>query len=174
MNLKRSLSVAAFLCLSLLADLVPVRIAAAAAPAGEKFFNFADQYVEIEAGMFHGASKGGVGIEVQLTPQAGWKLCASNSSSVRPLRLKLLANKCLKEKSAPYYPPPDLGVTDDSGAYSEYYTKTAALRQEYSRLKCAPQKKDVAGVVTVTYLLCQDNKCVGPFSREIKFRAAGK
>lgn len=141
--------------------------------AEEKVFNFDDQYIQIEAGMFTGESKSVFGIEVRMTPKPGWKLLAGNSSSIKPLRLKFSSSKCMKLKGAIQSSPPDLSGTDDSGAYSEYFTKTASLRQEFSRLNCT-QKNGLEGTATLTYLLCQDNRCVGPFAREIRFKALDK
>lgn len=119
--------------------------------------------------MFSGSGKSAAGIEVLMTPKPGWKLLAGNSSSIKPLRLKMSSSKCLKMKGAPSYSAPDLSGTDESGAYSEYFTKTASIRQEVTKLKCT-QKTGVDSSATLTYLLCQDNKCVGPFSREIRFK----
>ena len=161
-----------FFCLFAIAALCPGRTSASWGTTEEKFFNFADQYIQIEAGMFTAESKNVSGIEVSLTPKPGWKLLAGNSSSIKPLRVKFSPSKCLKLKSSMQYSPPDLSGTDDSGAYSEYYTKTAYIRQEFSRLKCT-QKNGFDGVATVTYLLCQNNRCVGPFSKEIRFKALG-
>ena len=145
-------------------------LSASLANGEEKIFNFDDQYVQIEAGIFTGSSKGTAGIEVLLTPKPGWKLLAGNSSSMKPLRLKFSPSKCLKLKGTPRYSTPDLSGTDDSGAYSEYFTRTASIRQEFSKRKCT-QKSGFESSATLSYLLCQDNKCVGPFTREIRFRA---
>jgi hypothetical protein len=153
-------------CLCVFAALNPARSAAA---TGEEVFTFYDQYIQIDASLFPGGNNSTFGLEVRMTPQPGWKLCASNASSIKPLRLKFSLPPCLKVKGTTHYSPPDLSGTDDSGSYSEYFTKTAFIRQEFSRLKCTPKSAD--GVVTATYLLCQDNRCVGPFSREIRFKA---
>jgi len=143
---------------------------ARAAEADEaKIFSFNDQYIQIDARLFPGESKNVFGLEVRMTPQPGWKLSASNASSIRPLRLKFSLSSCLKVKGTTHFSTPDLSGTDDSGSYSEYFTKTAYINQEFSRLKCAPKGGD--GTATVTYLLCQDNRCVGPFSKDIRFRA---
>lgn len=155
-------------CLLAGAALCPDRISAASAKGEGKVFNFEDQYIQIEARKFSGEGKGAFGVEVSLTPKAEWKLLAGNSSSIRPLRLKPLPAKCLKLKGAAQFSPPDLSGTDDSGSYAEYYTKTASIRQEFLLLKCAP-KNGLVGAATLTYLLCQNNKCVGPFSKEIRF-----
>ncbi len=168
-NLQSCLPVALLVSLFACAALCP----AASAPAGEKVFNFADQYIQIEAGIFPAESRNAFGLEVRLTPTPEWKLCVSNSSSIKPLRIRFSPAKCLKLKGATHYPPADLSVTDDSGAYSEYYTKTASVRQEFSRLNCT-QKNGFNGAAFITYLLCQDNKCVGPFSKEIRFKAPEK
>ena len=145
-------------------------ISASQAFAEEKVFSFDDQYIQIEAGMFTGESRSVSGIEVRMTPKPGWKLLAGNSSSIKPLKLKLSSLKCMKLKGAMQSSPPDLSGTDDSGSYSEYFTKTASLRQEFSRLNCA-QKNGLEGIAALSYLLCQDNRCVGPFIREIRFKA---
>lgn len=169
MNIKHSRSklfFAALLCLSASAASYP----ALPAYAGEKVFNFDDQYVQIAAETLPGESKGAFGIELLMTPKPGWKILAGNSSTVKPLRLKFSPSKCLKLKGATRLPPPDLSGTDDSGAYSEYFTKSTSIRQEFSRLKCT-QKEGFDGSVALTYLLCQDNRCVGPFTREIRFKA---
>ncbi len=155
------------------ATIFVIAVAAPEAYSGEKIFKYDDQYVRIEAGMISGGSKGTAGIEVLMTPMSGWKLLADNSSSIKPLRLKLLSSKCLQLKDATQFSPPDLSGTDDSGVYSEYFTKTATLRQEFSLLKCLP-KSGLVSSATLTYLLCQNNKCVGPFSREIKFKVSGQ
>jgi hypothetical protein len=150
-----------------------IAISALQAFAEEKVFSFDDQYIQIEAGVFAGASKSVFEIEVRMTPKPGWKLLAGNSSSIKPLRLKFSSSKCMKLKGAMQSSPPDLSGTDDSGSYSEYFTKAASLRQEFSRLNCT-QKKGLEGIATLTYLLCQDNRCVGPFTREIRFKALDK
>ncbi len=153
-----------------MAALYPDRVSGSQENAEEKIFTFDDQYIEIEARKFPGKSKSGFGIEVSMTPKPGWKILASNSSSIKPLRLRFAPSKCLKLKGSPRNSAPDLSATDDSGAYSEYFTKTASIRQEFSPIKCI-QKNSVEGIATLTYLLCQDNKCVGPFSKEIRFKA---
>lgn len=157
-----------FFCLCAIAALYPDRIYAASASRVEKIFNFEDQYIRIEAGRFPAEGKSVSGVEVSLTPKPEWKLCASNSSGIKPLRLKFLPSKCSKLKGTTHYSPPDLSGTDDSGSYSEYYTKTAVIRQELSLLPCAQKTGEAAA--TLTYLLCQNNKCVGPFSKEIRFK----
>lgn len=144
-------------------------LGASLADAEEKIFNFSDQYIELEANMFPGESKSVFGLEVTLKPKQGWKVLAGNSSSVKPLRLKISPSKCLKLKDTAKHSAPDLAGTDDSGSYSEYFTKTASIRQEFSRIKCS-QKSGLDGIATLTYLLCQDNKCVGPFSKDIRFK----
>lgn len=166
--LQPRLFLVTFFCLLAIAALYPDWISAATANREEKIFNFEDQYIQIEARKFSGESKGVFGVEVSLTPKPEWKLCASNSSSIKPLRLKFLPSKCLKLKGTTHYSSPDLSGTDDSGSYSEYYTQTASIRQEFSLLKCA-QKNGFVGAATLTYLLCQNNKCVGPFSKELRF-----
>jgi hypothetical protein len=105
-----------------------------------------------------------------MTPKAGWKLLADNSASIKPLRLKFAPSKCLKSKGPLHYSKADISGTDDSGAYSEYFTRTAAIRQEFAKLDCT-QKNGFASSAALTYLLCQDNKCVGPFTREFRFKA---
>lgn len=140
------------------------------ASGAEKIFTFDDQYIQIEAGIFTGSSKGTTRIEVRMTPKPGWKILAGNSSSIKPLQVKFSPSKCLKLKGAARYSPPDLAGTDDSGAYSEYFTRTASISQEFLKLKCAP-KSGFDSSATLSYLLCQDNKCVGPFSRAIRFRS---
>lgn len=147
-------------------------MAALPAVAAEKIFSFDDQYIQIEAGISSGTGKAAA-LEVLMTPKPGWKLLAGNSSSIKPLRLKVAPSKCLKLQGGTVYSPPDLSGTDDSGAYSEYFTKTASVRQEFFRLKC-PQKSALDSSATLTFLLCQDNKCVGPFSKEMKFKAAAR
>lgn len=159
-------------CLIACAVYYPERLAAAPLPEAEKIFTFDDQYIRIEAGMFS-AERSVVGVELLLTPKPDWKLYASNSSSIKPLRVKFQTSQCLKVKGAPLYSPPDIAITDDSGSYSEYFTKTASIRQEFSRLKCT-QKNGFEGTAVVTYLLCQHNKCMGPFTREIRFKAPEK
>lgn len=136
----------------------------------EKIYSFDDQYIQIEAKTVPTENRPVFGIEVNLTPKPGWKLLASNSSSVRPLRLKLSPGKCLQLKGAGQQSAPDWSGTDDSGAFSEYFTNTATIRQDFSRLKCT-DRKGFAGSATISYLLCQDNRCVGPFSREFRFSA---
>lgn len=140
------------------------------AAAAERIFAFDDQYVQIEAGYFPAAGKGDFGIEVLMTPKPGWKILADNSSGSKPLRLKVSPGKCLKAKGSTHFSAPDHSATDESGAYSEHYTKSASIRQEFSRQKCS-QKGGYEGSAALTYLLCQDNRCVGPFNREIKFKA---
>jgi len=151
----------------------PGRVSASWENAEEKIFDFDDQYIQIEARKFSGESKSVFGLEVTLTPKPGWKLLASNSSSIKPLRLKFSPSKCLKVKGKTHTSVPDLSGTDDSGAYSEYFTKTASIKQEFSRLKCT-QKSGLEGTATLTYLLCQDNRCVGPFLKEIRFQTLDK
>jgi len=142
-----------------------------ASPArAEKIYTHDDQYIQIEARTVSGESRSVFGMEVSLTPKPGWKLLASNSSSIRPLRLKPATGKCLQLKGAVQQSAPDWSGTDDSGAFSEYFTKTATIKQEFSRLKCT-DKKGFAGSAAISYLLCQDNRCVGPFSREFRFTA---
>lgn len=146
-------------------------VSAAPVSAARKIYTFDDQYVQIEAGTFSPENKGAPGIEVLMTPKPGWKLLAGNSSSLKPLRLKFAPMKCLKPKGATLFSTPDVAGTDDSGEYSEYFTKTASVRQEFSKQKCQQQSISDASA-TLSYLLCQDNKCMGPFAREIKFKAA--
>jgi hypothetical protein len=155
-------------CCALLILAAPDPARAAAADEA-KIFSFDDQFIRIDARLLPDENKNLFGLEVRMTPQPGWKLSASNASSIKPLRLKFSLPSCLKVKGATRFSPPDLSGTDDSGSYSEYFTKTAYISQEFSRLKCAPKSGD--GIATVTYLLCQDNRCVGPFSKEIRFRA---
>lgn len=169
-NLSPQLSFYTLLGLLTLSTLDPGKVSAARGAGEEKIFNFDDQYVQIEAGTFNGTSRSVFGIEVLMTPKPGWKLLAGNSSSIKPLRLKFSAAKCLKLKEATRYSVPDLSGTDDSGSYSEYFTKTATIKQEFSRLKCG-QINGLESSATLSYLLCQDNKCMGPFSKEIRFKA---
>ena len=138
--------------------------------AEQRQFTFDDQYVQIEAVTVPGENRAGFGIDVRLTPKPGWKLLAANSSTIKPLRLKFSPGQCLKLKGTIRQSTPDVAGTDDSGAYSEYFTQTASLRQDFARLKCA-RKNGLEGGGTLTYLLCQDNRCVGPFSREFRFKA---
>ena len=166
-NLKARLAAT---LLSLIAVVIPAELLLASAVQADKIYNFDDQYIQIEARTVSGESRSVFGMEVSLTPKPGWKLLASNSSSIRPLRLKFTSGKCLQLKGAAQQSAPDWSGTDDSGAYSEYYTKTAIIKQELARLKCS-DKKGFAGNAAISYLLCQDNRCVGPFSREIRFSA---
>ncbi len=145
----------------------PVKGGATAAYAGEQVFSHDDQYIRIGAELVP-EDKGQFGLEIVMVPKPGWKLLADNSSGSKPLRLKFSPGKCLKLKGKTRMPAPDLAGTDESGAYSEYYTKETVIRQDFTRLAC---KKGGEGSVALSYLLCQDNKCVGPFSREIRFRA---
>lgn len=138
------------------------------ASAQEKVDSYEDQYLEISAGVSR-TGKNGVMLKVIMTPRPGWKLLADNSSGTRPLRLKPSGSKCLKVKGAALFSKPDLAGTDDSGVYSEYYLKEAAVMQEFSSLPCS-QKNLTMGSAALTYLLCQESKCVGPFSRELKFK----
>jgi len=147
--------------------LTTVQVAAA---SGEQVFVYDDQYIQIEAGTAPGEDKAQFGLEIGLTPKPGWKVLVDNSSGSKPLRLKFSPGKCLKLKGKTRIPAPDLAGNDESGAYSEYFTQKAIIRQDFTRLACG-QKKGVEGAATLSYLLCQDNKCVGPFSREIRFRA---
>jgi len=143
---------------------------AAAIQAGEQVFAHDDQYIKVEAGLVPGENRAQFGLEIGLTPKPGWKLLVDNSSGTKPLRLKFLPGKCLKLLGRPKIPAPDLAGNDESGAYSEYFTRKATIRQDFTRLACG-QKKGANGSATLSYLLCQDNKCVGPFSREIRFMA---
>lgn|GEM_PF-2185697 len=143
---------------------------ATAAHEGERVFTHDDQYIQLEAVLVPGENKAQFGLEIVLTPKPGWKLLVDNSSGSKPLRLKFSPGKCLKLKGKTRIPAPDLAGTDESGAYSEYFTKEAIIRQEFTRLGCG-QKKGGEGSASLSYLLCQDNKCVGPFSREMRFRA---
>lgn len=155
---------------SLFAVILPAELFLAAKVQAEKIYSFDDQYIQIEARTVSGESKSAFGMEVSLSPKPGWKLLASNSSSIRPLQLKFKPGKCLQLKGAGQQSAPDWSGTDDSGAFSEYYTKTAVIKQELVRLKCT-DKKGLAGSTAISYLLCQDNRCVGPFSREIRYTA---
>lgn len=141
-----------------------------AAATGEQVFAYDDQYIQIEAGLTSGENKGQFGLEIGLTPKPGWKLLVDNSSGSKPLRLKFSPGKCLKLKGKTKIPAPDLAGNDESGAYSEYFTQKATIMQDFTRLACG-QNKGGEGTATLSYLLCQDNKCVGPFSREIRFKA---
>ena len=149
---------------------VPAFTTVQAAATGEQVFAYDDQYIQIEAELASGENKGQFGLEIGLTPKPGWKLLVDNSSGSKPLRLKFSPGKCLKLKGKTKIPAPDLAGNDESGAYSEYFTQKATIRQDFTRLACG-QKKGGEGVATLGYLLCQDNKCVGPFSREIRFKA---
>jgi hypothetical protein len=142
---------------------------AAAAGSAESVFSHDDQYILIEAGLVQGESSSQFGLEIGLTPKPGWKILVDNSSGSKPLRLKFSPGKCLKLKGKPRIPAPDLAGNDESGAYSEYFTGKATIRQDFT-LSCG-QKKGTEGIASLSYLLCQDNRCVGPFSREIRFRA---
>lgn len=166
---KPRLTVLALCALLAAAPFPSVRVAAAA-DAGDQIFTYDDQYLQVEAGLVPGESRAQFGLEIGLTPKPGWKLLVDNSSGSKPLRLKFSPGKCLKLKGKTRIPAPDLAGNDESGAYSEYFTKEATIRQDFTRLACG-QKKGAEGGVTLSYLLCQDNKCVGPFSREIRFRA---
>jgi len=149
--------------------MTPERVAAATRN-GEQFYAFDDQYVQIEAGLVPGEQSAQFSLEIGMTPQPGWKLLVDNSSGSKPLRFKFAPGKCLKVKGKTRIPAADLSGTDESGAYSEYFTRKATIRQDFTRLACGP-KKAAEGAATVSYLLCQNNKCVGPFSREIRFKA---
>ena len=170
MNLSALKSKLTVTLLGLCATLIPAELFSASTVTADKIYNFDDQYIQIEARTVFGESRSAFGMEVSLTPKPGWKLLASNSSSIRPLRLKTSPGKCLQLKGAVQQSAPDWSGTDDSGAFSEYFTKTATIRQEFSRLKCA-DKKGFTGSAAISYLLCQDNRCVGPFSREFRFTA---
>ena len=150
----------------------PEQVAAAARP-GEQVFAYDDQYVQLEAGVVPGEGKAQFGLEIGMTPKPGWKLLVDNSSGSKPLRLKVSPGKCLKVKGKTRIPAPDVAGTDESGAYSEYFTQKTTIRQDFTRLACG-QKKGTEGSVTLSYLLCQNNRCVGPFSREIRFRVPGQ
>lgn len=152
-----------------LAALMPGKAAA----AGERIFTYDDQYIGIEAGVVPGGDKNQFGLELGLAPKPGWKLLVDNSSGSKPLRLKFSPGKCLKLKGKSIVPAPDLAGTDESGAYSEYFTTETTIRQDFTRLTCG-QKKVAEGSLSLSYLLCQHNKCVGPFSREIRFRPPGQ
>lgn len=154
----------------LIAVAIPSELLSASTAWAEKIYNFDDQYIQIQAGTVSGENRSVLGLEVSLTPKPGWKLLASNSSSIRPLRLKVAPGKCLQLKGTGQQSAPDWSGTDDSGAFSEYYTKTAIIKQELARVKCT-DKKGLTGSAAIAYLLCQDNRCVGPFSREIRFTA---
>lgn len=170
MNLSPLKSQLAVTLLGLFAAAIPANLLSASPALAERIYNFDDQYIQIEAKTVSGENRSVFGMEISLTPKPGWKLLASNSSSIRPLRLKFTPGKCLKLKGASQQSAPDWSGTDDSGAFSEYYTKTAVIKQEISRLKCT-DKKGFAGSAAISYLLCQDNRCVGPFSREIRYTA---
>lgn len=153
----------------LLASHLLTAIVAEAAQA-EQVFVHDDQYIRIEAGLATGENRGQFGLEIGMTPKPGWKLLVDNSSGTKPLRFKFSPGKCLQLKGKTRIPAADLAGNDESGAYSEYFTRTATVRQDFTRLACG-QKKRVEGAATLSYLLCQDNKCVGPFTREIRFKA---
>lgn len=146
-----------------------VRVAAAA-QAGEQMFSHEDQYIRLEAGVVPGENSAQFGLEIGLTPKPDWKILVDNSSGSKPLRLKFYPGKCIKLKGKSRIPAPDLAGTDESGAYSEYFTRKATIRQDFTRLACGEKRKG-EGSATLSYLLCQNNKCVGPFSREFRFRA---
>lgn len=165
--LKAQLTVTLF---SLFATVITAGLLLASPALAEKIYNFDDQYIQIEARTVSGENRSAFGMEVSLTPKPGWKLLASNSSSLKPLRFKLSPGKCMQLKGAVQQSEPDWSGTDDSGVFSEYFTKRATIKQELLRLKCA-NKKGLAGSATISYLLCQDNRCVGPFSKEIRFTA---
>lgn len=154
---------------ALLASQVLTAMVAEAAEA-EQVFVHDDQYIRIEAGLATGENKGQFGLEIGMTPKPGWKLLVDNSSGTKPLRFKFSPGKCLQLKGKTRIPAADLAGNDESGAYSEYFTGTATVRQDFTRLACG-QKKRVEGTAALSYLLCQDNKCVGPFTREIRFKA---
>ncbi len=143
---------------------------AAAATGEEKIFHFDDQYILIETVKLAGESRSSTGVEIRMTPKPGWKLLADNSSAIKPLRIKFSPSKCMKLKGVTNYSQPDQSGMDDSGSYSEYFTRTAYIRQEFARVKCKDKdEKDVQA--TLVYLLCQDSRCVGPFSRELRLKA---
>lgn len=160
---------ALFCCLLAIAG-YPERLPAAPSPAGVQVSSYDDAYIRIEAAVVPAESRQTVVYELRLTPQAGWKISVDNASAIKPLRIAFQGGKCLKAKGAPRYPAADLAGTDESGSYSEYYTKTAVVKQEFTRLACAPAG-GYGGSAKLTYLLCQDNRCIGPFTREIKFKS---
>jgi len=151
------------------AVLPPARAVAAARP-GERVFTYDDQYIQLEADVTPGDSKTRFGLDIAMTPKGGWKILADNSTGTRPLRLTFSPGKCLRVTGKSRMPAPDVAGTDESGAYSEYFTQKATIRQDFTTLACG-QKKRAEGAASLHYLLCQNNKCVGPFSREIRFRA---
>lgn len=153
---------------ALLTAVATSRVAEAA--QAEQVFVHDDQYIRIEAALTTGENRGQFGLEIGMTPKPGWKLLVDNSSGTKPLRLKFSPGKCLQLKGKPRIPAADLAGNDESGAYSEYFTRTATIRQDFTRLACG-QKKRAEGAASLSYLLCQNNKCVGPFTREIRFRA---
>lgn len=158
------------LTLGMLLAVAPFPGEGATANPGERVFSHDDQYIQLDAVLVPGENRTNFGLEIVMEPKPGWKLLADNSSGSKPLRLKFSPGKCLKLKGKPRIPAPDQAGTDESGAYSEYFTKEVVIRQDFTRLACG-QKKGGEGFASLSYLLCQENKCVGPFSREIRFRA---
>lgn len=136
--------------------------------AADGSYSFEDQHISIEGEVKSAAGKKSATIELKMTPKAGWKLLADNSSDTKPLRLAVGGAKCIKAKGVANFSKPDISGYDESGAFSEYYTKTATARQEFSRQGCG--KNDADPVARLTYLLCQESRCVGPFSRELRVR----
>jgi len=165
----RRVSTGGQLLLLALLSLLPTASLPAEA-AGDKVYAFEDQQIRIEAAVASVSARGDFDLQISMNPRSGWKILADNSSGSKPLRLKFSPGKCLKLKGKSSMPAPDLAGTDESGAYSEYYTKETVFRQEFGRLPCG-QKKGAEGVASISYLLCQDKRCVGPFSREMRFKA---
>lgn len=159
----------AVLALSLLLAAAKPSPAAAGTGPGVSVFSHDDQYILIEAGVVPAGSDASFGLEIGLTPKPGWKVLVDNSSGTKPLRLKFSPGKCLKLKGKTRIPAPDLAGNDESGAYSEYYTGHTVIRQDFG-LACGP-KRGGNGMAALTYLLCQNNRCVGPFVQEIRFSA---
>lgn len=139
---------------------------ASAQSSKERIYSFEDQQLRIEAEL-QPVTKAGLVFSATLTPKTGWKILAGNSSGIKPLKAVFKPGKCLKTRGATRFTEPDWSGTDDSGAYSEYYTKSAGLSQEFSRISCKGGNEAAA---TITYLLCQDNKCVGPLHKDITFK----
>ncbi|NVN98144.1 MAG: hypothetical protein HXX17_02395 [Geobacteraceae bacterium] len=138
--------------------------------AADAPYSFEDQHIRIEGEVKSAAGKKSATLELKMTPKEGWKLLADNSSGTKPLRLTVGGARCIKASGVASFSKPDISGYDESGAYSEYYTKTATAKQEFTRQGCG--KNDSEPVAKLTYLLCQESRCVGPFSRELK--AKGK